>query len=259
MKRFTSLGFAALIGSSLLWVDKAKANPWGAGEPAVELPRNPNHLEPIPAYDPDGYNEAVFRSLIGDDPGELWMIGKPSFSLEYAVIIRHVITYARSDGDSDRKIESEKWMVEYVEPKKQIWHWKELGGGRSVLDINVTKEVTRRQAEVSKEFSSIMSGAWTSVLRKTRYPDKEYRGCDGTAFQFYCHYDLFGEIWNPNSGLPEMLTELGCKLGEVAKSEAQDRPKLITECTALAKKIKAEAQKPEQKDAGKPPAHPKSK
>jgi len=227
---------------------ESEADPWITGEPAVEMPRNPNHLEPIPAYDPDGYNQAVFKSLIGEDAGELWMISKPSFSTEYAVILRHVVIYVNPDDVVDRKVETEKWMVEYVEPKKQIWRWKEIEGGKSVLDIHVTKEVTRRQVEVSKEFSSTMSDAWTSVLRKTRYADTGYQGFDGATFQFYCHYHLFGEIWSPNSGLPAMLTELGEKLAEVAKAEVQDRSKLIAECTALAMKIKAEDQKPPQKD-----------
>lgn len=247
-----------LIGTSLVCGAEPEGDPFAVDAPAADIPRNPNHLEPIPAYDPDGYDQAVFRSLIGEDPGELWMVGKASFSPEYAVIIRHEITYAKSDDPFDRKIESEKWIVEYAEAKKQIWRWKEIGGGRSVLDIKVTKDVVRHRAEVSKEFSTTMFDAWHSVLRKTRYPDTDYRGLDGATFQFYCH-NLFGEIWTPNSGLPSMLTDLGQKLAEVAKAEAHNRSKLVAECTVLAKRIKSETQKPEQDGGGQPATRSESK
>jgi hypothetical protein len=49
---------------------------------------SPNHLVPIPAYDQDGYDQAVFHALIGGGLPKLWMVCKPSFSPEYAVILR---------------------------------------------------------------------------------------------------------------------------------------------------------------------------
>ena len=231
-----------LIGTGLGCGAESDLDPFAVDAPAVEMPRNPNHLEPIPAYDPDGYDQAVFQSLIGEDAAELWMVGKASFSPEYAVIIRRELTFAKSDDISNRKIESEKWIVEYVEAKKQIWQMKDIGGGRSMLDIRVTKDVMRHRAEVSEEFSALMVGAWRSVLRKTRYAETDYQGLDGATFQFYCHYHFFGEIWSPDSGLPNLLTELGHKLADVAKAEVQERPELVAECTILAKKIKLEIQ-----------------
>jgi hypothetical protein len=57
---------------------------------------NPNHLEPIPAYDPDGYNQAVFQSFIGKRRlVELWMIERPSFAMERAVSLDHEKDTAR--------------------------------------------------------------------------------------------------------------------------------------------------------------------
>jgi hypothetical protein len=243
-------------------------DPFAVDAPHAEPPSNPNHLEPVPAYAPDGYDQAVFRSLIGDDPGELWMVGKPSFSPEYAIIIRHEIKYRKSDDPFEHKIQSEKWIVEHTEAKKQIWKMKKVGGDRlvsgfhvtySVMDIHVTKDVIRHRAEVTEEFSSLMFDAWNSVLRKTRYTDIDYRGLDGSTFQFYCHGNLFGEIWSPESGLPSMLTELGRKLAEVARAEAKDRSKLLAECVGLAKNIKAETQKAEQLGAGQQATKPAEK
>ena len=220
----------------------------------AEAPTNPNHLEPMQAYAPDGYDQAVFRSLIGNDPGELWMVGKPSFSPEYAVILRHEIKYAKPGDFLDRTIESEKWIVEYAVAKNQIWRWKEVGGGRTELDIHVTKDIIRHRAEVTKEFGLKIFAAWEAVLRVTRYPDADYRGLDGVTIQFYCRPNLFGEIWTPNAGLPKMLTKLGGKLADIAEMESQYRPKIVADCTDLAKKIVAETHKPEQ-DAPVQPAN----
>ena len=247
--------YLLIIATALLPVaaqDQSKDyDPFAVVAKDPEPPSNPNHLEPMAAYDPDGYDQAVFQSLIGKELGELWMIGRPSFGPEYAVILRHQVTYANPDEPFDRTISSEKWIVERVEAKKQIWRWKDLEGGRMELDIQVTKDVIRQSSEVSKEFASMMIAAWESILRRTRYPDEEYRGLDGVTFQFYCHYNLFGEVWTPRTGLPNMLTDLGHRLADLAKADDQARPKLVAECVEIAEKITAETQKPEQ-DAEQP-------
>ena len=226
-------------------------DPFAVDAKHPEPPSNPNHLEPMAAYDPDGYGQAVFQSLIGKDPGELWMIGRPSFGSEYAVILRHEVTYANPEEPFDSTISSEKWVVERVEAKKKIWRWKDLEGGGMELDIHVTKDVIRQSSEVTKEFASTMFSAWWSILRRTRYPDEDYRGLDGVTFQFYCHYNLFGEVWTPRTGLPNMLTDLGHRLADVAKAGDEARPKLVAECVEIAKKITAETKKPEQDAAMK--------
>ncbi|MBB5353472.1 hypothetical protein HNR46_003733 [Haloferula luteola] len=237
------LSFVAALLAATAQAESPDSDPFAVDAKYSEPPSNPNHLEPLPAYDPDGYDQAVFRSLIGDDPGELWMIGKPSFCPEYAVIIRHEVVYAKSDDPFDRRIESEKWIVERAEAKKQIWQWKELEEGRSVLDIKVTKDVVRSRAEITKEFASQMFSAWQSVLQRTRYPDEDYRGLDGATFQFYCHYNLFGEVWTPQTGLPRMLTDLGFQLAEVATATDEDRPGAIAKSVEIANKISTENQK----------------
>lgn len=221
-------------------------------EQQPEHPLNPNHLEPLPAYDPDGYNQAVFQSLIGDDPGELWMVAMPSFGPEYAVVLRHVVTYSNPEKPSARTITSEEWIIERVEAKKQIWRWKEIDGGRMELDIHATKDVIRQHSVVSKEFASQMFSAWESVLRRTRYTDQDYRALDGVIFQFYCHHNFFGEVWTPRTGIPSMLTELGLRLADVAKAGGEICPKLAAECIEIAKNIATETQKTEQAGSGQP-------
>jgi len=254
---FVVVSAIAFCGSGR--AEETEINPFSVDAPAPEPPSNPDHLEPIPAYDPDGYDQAVFRSLLGNQRAELWMIGKPSFSPEYVVILRHIQKFAESDDGFDRTVESEKWVVEYVEAKKQIWRWKDLEGGMMELDIKVTKDLNRKSTEVSKEFAHIMHSAWESVLKKTRYPDADYRGLDGATYQFYSDYGLFGEIWTPFTGTPRMITDLGHKLGEVAKADKKDRDRLLEECLKLAKELRTRTIKPEQDGAGQPVTAPELK
>jgi len=224
-------------------------DPFAVVDPATEKPKrpwNPNHLEPVPAYDTDGYDQAVFRSLIGDRPGELWMIGKPSFKPEYAVILRNHIEYEEGGDPLDRKKKSEKWIIEYVETKKKIWQWQEIDKRHMKLDIHVTKDVKRKGVEVTDSFAEVLKKTWLNVLEQTKYTKMPYRGLDGATFQFYCHYNLFGEIWTPRSGIPSMITDLGHKLVKLANSNLSERESLIAECVSLAKKINAETKSAKQ-------------
>ncbi len=230
-------------------------DPFSPDAPAVEAPSNPDQLEPIPAYDPDGYDQAVYRSLLGAEDADAWMIGKPSFSPEYAVILRH---FNITDDPFDRKMESQRWVLEYVEAKKQIWRWKDLEGGRMELDIEVTRDLNEKSVEVAPEFAAAILSAWESVLRKTRYPEVDYRGLDGATYQFYSRYGLFGEIWTPSTGLPRMITDLGHELCAVAKADEKDRKKHTEKSLKLASAIRTATKKPEQNAAGQPATRPLS-
>jgi hypothetical protein len=49
---------------------------------------NPGHLEPISPYDPVGYGQAAFNTLIGRRGAELWMLCMPVGHPVWAVILR---------------------------------------------------------------------------------------------------------------------------------------------------------------------------
>lgn len=247
--------FAAFILSVSGRSEEApKIDPVSVDLPASEAP-NPNHLEPIPAYDPNGYDQAVYRSLLGVEASDAWMIGKPSFSPEYAVILRHS---RKVDDPFDVKIESQRWVLEYVEAKKQIWQWKELDGGRLVegrrsfegkdleLHIRVTEDLNKWSVEITPEMAEAILSAWEAVVERTRYSDDSYRGMDGITYQFYCRYGLFGEIWTPSTGVPRMLTELGHELCALVKADTRDRKTHIETSLRLANAILSSTTKPEQ-------------
>jgi hypothetical protein len=205
---------------------------------------NPNHLEPIAPYDPDGYNQAVFKSLVGKRPFvTLWMIEQPSFSPECAVLLGRGADFDpnASYRSPIRQVARDQWMIEYVVAKKQIWRYGRADVNMPVPCFKLTEEVERYRTTVTKDFAETMLAAWRSVLKTTRYPDERWPGADGTTFQFYCGYEYFGKTWSPDSGLPAMLVDLGHKLGELARPGAKNKKSLQRQALDLARKITQEA------------------
>ena len=186
---------------------------------------NQNHLLPVPAYDSYGYTQAVFESLIGDTQAEFWMVVRPSFSLEYAVILHQY---------------EDVWRLEKVTAKDKIWAWKDIGEGRSVLDIKSTKDVTREYIAVNKHDLGKIILAWKSVLKTTRYSESELSGRDGTTYQFYSHHQLFGQTWSPSEGLPLMLVNLGNALKELVTLNESERQVAWVNANDIASEIISE-------------------
>ncbi len=183
---------------------------------------NSNHLEPVPAYDSSGYNQAVFKSLIGNIRAKLWMVVRPSFSKEYAIIL-----YEHKN----------EWRLEKVTAKEKIWAWKKADEGRFVLDIKTTKAVDRKFTIVDKEKLHKIVLAWNSALKTTRYSENNLQGMDGTTYQFYSHYQTFGQTWSPTEGLPLFLVNLGKKLEEIVTIDKTEREKALKKATDIAIKI----------------------
>jgi hypothetical protein len=210
---------------------------------AQKMQANPNHLEPIRAYDHFGYDEAVFKSLIGEASASLWMIERPSFSREYAVILRREVEYDSNDTRPAplKRVTREQWFVVYVTPKEMVWRFKRIDNYREELDIRATEDVETQCIPVTRDFAQTMEKAWWNVLQLTRTSADHDQGPDGTTLQFCCGY-LSGEIWSPETGLPAMLADLGRKLGTLARSDEKERSPLLAEAESLAHKIAKEAE-----------------
>lgn len=228
---------------------------------------NPNHLEPISPYDfvdaddtLHSYSQAVFASLIGRGRlADLWMMERPSGrSPEYAVIVW--CRLGRDPNDPHRSDPKRKeWFVDYVTAKEKIWRSKEIAntgptagvrGNMLVPDIRPTEDVERHRIPITESFAHEVQEAWLNTLLLTRYADNSARGIEGTPVEFCC-LDLFGATWSPKTGLPAMLTDLGRKLGALARSEEKDREPLVAEAASLARKIAKEAEAEQIKLFGK--------
>ena len=205
-----------------------------------------NHLNPVRPCTGD-YDKAVLQSLVPENGARLWMIAKPSFRPEYAIILMKNEQWDDSDPDVENwELTNTIYSVVQVIAEEKIWKSKRLADGLCVLDISSTNRVIRHQVDISKEFAKQMEAAWLCVLKQTRYPDQETIGLDGTTFQFFCHYEYFGEIWSPDSGPPAMLSDLGKELGKLAVSTNEENNELISTCYELASNIITKTKSPNQ-------------
>ncbi len=207
------------------------------------------HLTPIFPFDPDGYDQAVFQSLVGDRNPSLWMIARPSFDVEYAVLVFAVpIQNGEPDpfGGGGRGVTGYDWVIEAAEVTRKIYQHKDIGDGSLVLDIKVTKDISRLRAGIPKDLGEQIRSAWNSVLNETRYiSDNRNSGLDGITVQFGTQSKA-GETWSPESGAPGLLFQLGQSLIELVSAQKNDRERQIQACSTLADKIVATRPKPEQ-------------
>jgi len=220
----------------------------------VAVQANPNHLEPIPPYHPidSGYGQTVFTSLIGQAWASTWMIERPSFSREYAVILygRHEYDPNGTRSAERREAVRTRWVIEHVAPRKMIWGSKPFGDLGSGFDVQPTPDVEKHHAYITKDLAEVVQEAWWGTLALTRYAEQSPRRPDGTTLQFYCG-GRFGETRSPGSGLPAQLAELGRKLGAIALSEERNRESLLKEADTLARQIAKDAEAEQLKRFGK--------
>jgi hypothetical protein len=215
--------------------------------------QRPNHLVPIPAYEPDGYDQAVFHALIGGGLPELWMVCEPSFSPEYALILRSEALDPKAANR--RGGEKRKWILEVATATKQIWHKKEDRPGVLELDLLRDVPVDRKRIEIDEPLAKALKAAWDAVLRLTRYPDEDQTPLGGVMYQFYAHYNRFGQTWTPTArdraillwrflypgppetGLPADIVALGERLMNVVDRSPVERQSILVKCGEAAKHL----------------------
>ncbi len=214
-------------------------------EPGTEVPPNqsirnhqallellsaptPNHLLPLQSDDPYSYHRATAMSLVGRQRALLWMIAYPSFSPEYAVVIRQIEAATNNVGSAeDKLLEQGQWIVEYVEVKNKIWG----NSGQILSDAEVSENVKRWQVPVTEDFAMNIREAWVRVLKLTRPPTRRgLSGKDGTTFEFYAYPNLSGQTWSPTTVLPKNFVKLGHRLRDLAWSLPEDREALQVLC-----------------------------
>ncbi len=155
---FPFLLAAVFLPACALAQKEPPADPFSAEAGASsKIPPGPDFLTPVPAYDADGYSNAVIESLIGKgNCAELWMICRPSFQPEYAVILRHEIPVSAESWRDEAQ--ETGWIIEHAIVHKKIWRYKDPEKG--IPDIQVTGEVKRQRVEVTREFAAAMMAAW---------------------------------------------------------------------------------------------------
>jgi hypothetical protein len=242
--------------------------------------KEPNHLEPVEPFDDTGYSQLVFETLVGKtepttayviwtsaDPAEkkpdidpplqppisarpvLWMICKPSFSPESAVILYDEVQ-GPADGSFADPSAKHRWLLVTVTATQPIWHWEEHPAnytGPVKLDLRRDVKLDRKIAEIEEASAKALEEAWAAVTRQTRYPEKADGGLDGVTYQFYAG-GCYGETWSPEQGLPAAIVHSAEELAKIVKSAPPERPKLWPTALATLSKIKAQAAEAKQQD-----------
>jgi hypothetical protein len=101
-----------------------------------------------------------------------------------------------------------------------------------------TVEFKVREIPIDKEFSILMEDAWESVLKQTRYKDKNKNifTLDGTSYVFGVDR-LCGMTGSPKSGTTLMMINLGEQIEQLVHAEESDREKIRKKCIEMAKAI----------------------
>ena len=80
---------------------------------------------------------------------------------------------------------------------------------------------------IDVDFAIAVQRAWATMLLKSRYPEKAFRGLDGWEVEFSVWVagagDIYGFAWSPEKGLPKELMDLGVSLGDYCKAPESER------------------------------------
>jgi len=193
--------------------------------------RASDYLVPIAPFN-DLYNQVVYESLIGETNSELWMITRPSFSPEQAIILESVT----AEDKNQRGVNGKKLFLKEVLANEMIYKYKKIDDQHHVLDLKKTNNVTIKRIEIDKTQYETIIKAWTAGVRKTRYPENSYGGLDGTTYQFYASYNLYGETWSPKQGIAYNLVGLGQLLSAIV-NQPNNTEKLLERANELANEI----------------------
>ena len=152
-------------------------------------------LPPFDSEDPEDYNAVVFRTLIGNKYTDGWMVVKPSFFPEYAVVINRNLTNAKAGMSLD----AIPFQAELVTVKTMIWNYDRTAGGSWTLAPRKDQKVERARVDLSTADAASFLDGWFTGLGGVRYRDELSLGNDGVTFDFHAK-DRYGSTWSPEDG-----------------------------------------------------------
>jgi hypothetical protein len=194
------------------------------------------YLGPIQPYPPSTteYHQQVYKVLIGSRPSVFWMMGiVNSFGTERAVILRK-LEKADTTGLS--------YELEYAVATQPIWRWKK-DGDSTVMDYRTDGPIDRRKAMLPDSAANIVTSVWRDVLRQTCYAENWEIGSDGEEYEFFAEPNLYGWVWNPATGLPRTIADLGEMLGQYVQAKEHKRPEVLRRALEIAEKLRVELSK----------------
>ena len=185
-------------------------------------------LAPFGADSPGGYDTVVFETLIGHNYTDGWMLVKPSFRPEYAVLINRKLDNVKAGTTVDVI----PFQAEVVTVKDMIWNFIQVSPTKWSLAIRKEVPVERTRVNLSNADAESFLDAWFSGLRCVRYQDDSSQGNDGVTIDFHSK-ERYGSTWSPNDGVALLMMNSGHCLKRYVTSTELLRPGIMDECRKL--------------------------
>ncbi len=156
------------------------------------------------------------------------MVVRPSFSAEYVVRLHGT----KDDNQFD---ETNKFFLTYSAADKNIWY--------SMPENNEEKKqqkvaISVTTIELPKPLATRIYQLWKRMLLRTRYPEEDSGGLDGTKFEFGT-WSFYGETWSPaERKSPLLFIELGESLIAYCKGAPAQRQVTAKEIESKATQLK---------------------
>lgn len=185
-------------------------------------------LVPFGVNSPGGYDAVVFETLIGHSYTDGWMLVKPSFRPEYAVLINRKLDNVKAGTTLD----AIPFQAEVVTVKAMIWNYDQVSPAKWNLVIRKDVPVERTRVDLSNAEAESFLDAWFAGLRGVRYQDDSSPGNDGVIFDFHSK-DRYGSTWSPNDGAALLMINSGDCLKRYVTSAEPLRAGIMDECRKL--------------------------
>lgn len=198
-------------------------------------------LEPVDDLLTDLQQTILRKLLLGDSPGDFWMLCTPAFSQPYAVAITETeIASAPSFSDAPPTF---VYAIEVAKKEKMV------------KSNQARANITRVKLVIDVESMKSITGAWRAVVRRARYKEPVYAmdesgeqfevtftPFDGEDFEFQAG-QFHGRTWSPGPGLASDLIRLTRDLIACVEMPQADQPAALSKCVETAKKLRADAER----------------
>lgn len=186
-------------------------------------------LEPLSAFTRgEEYFRATRDALVG--PSEYcWMIVLPSFSPEYAVLLK-----SRPAESASKRFQL---FFEVVRAQKPIFGWEDLGGGRSRACYDRMAGVTRVAKDIGQQDADLLAEVSFAAFQRMRVPKAPRIGLDGTTYLF-CFDRYSGKAWSPDAGDAAALVDAWTAAREYVEKSGEAAKKALLKFRASCARIK---------------------
>lgn len=204
---------------------------------ALVIAMNPvagqSHLEPIEKWDVlpqlQTYHEKVQKILIRDKEPVAYMLVLPSFTPEYALILRKV-----SEDDTGQI----HYEIESAVAEEQIWNITTTTTGRLKLKLRKNTKIKRQVAEIEKDAAEDIINTWKAAVANARPPKENAGILDGVTYEFFIHPDQSAMTYSPSSDLALKMKECGDSLMEYIEVSESERPAVLEKVLEINEQIR---------------------